>query len=103
VESKRGRIRRVKRGWETVRDNLKKAGWNCGCISSADHEGRQFWVVAVERSDAGRFIVHADQELPAFLELESAIKTDRHNHECDCPERDEELVALRTFALKKRF
>jgi hypothetical protein len=24
--------------------------------------------------DAGRFIVHADQELPAFLELESAIK-----------------------------
>ena len=33
----------------------------------------QFWVVAAERSDAGRFIVHADQELPAFLELESAI------------------------------
>ena len=29
--------------------------------------------VAAERSDAGRFIVHADQELPAFLELESAI------------------------------
>ena len=49
------------------------------------------------------FIVHADQELPAFLELESAIKTDRHNHECDCPEPDEELVALGTFALKKRF
>jgi hypothetical protein len=31
-------------------------------------------VVAAERSDAGRFIVHADQELPAFLELESAIQ-----------------------------
>jgi hypothetical protein len=30
----------------------------------------------------GRFIVHADQELPAFLELESAIKTHRHNHAC---------------------
>jgi hypothetical protein len=27
-----------------------------------------------ERSDAGRFIVRADQELPAFLELESAIR-----------------------------
>jgi hypothetical protein len=39
--------------------------------------------VAAERSDAGRFIVHADQELPAFLELESAIQTNRHNHECD--------------------
>jgi hypothetical protein len=36
----------------------------------------QFWIVAAERSDAGRFIVHADQELPAFLELESAIQTD---------------------------
>ncbi len=34
-----------------------------------------------ECSDSGRFIVHADQELAAFLELESAIQTDRHNHE----------------------
>ena len=47
--------------------------------------------MAAERSGAGRLIVHADQELPAFLELESAIKTYRHNHECDCPEPDEEL------------
>src|SRR5436190_3144875 len=31
------------------------------------------------------------QELPAFLELESAIQTDRHDHEFDCPEPDEEL------------
>jgi hypothetical protein len=45
--------------------------------------------VAAERSDAGRFIVHTDQELPVFLELESAIQTDRHNPECDCPEPDE--------------
>ena len=55
----------------------------------------QFWVVAAERSDAGRFIVHADQELPAFLELESAIQIHRHNHECDCPEPDEELGSHR--------
>jgi hypothetical protein len=40
-------------------------------------QGATFWVVAAERSDAGRFIVHADQELPAFLELESAIQTHR--------------------------
>jgi hypothetical protein len=45
--------------------------------------------VAAERNDAGRFIVHADQELPAFLELESALQTHLHNHECDCPEPDE--------------
>ena len=53
------------------------------------------WVVAAERSDAGLFIVHADQELPAFLELESAIQNHRHNHECDCPEPDEELGSNR--------
>ena len=29
--------------------------------------------MAAEREDAGRFIVEADQEVPAFLELESAI------------------------------
>ena len=29
-------------------------------------------------SDAGRFIVHTDQELPAFPERESAIQTHRH-------------------------
>ena len=43
-------------------------------------------VAAAECSSAGRFIVRADQELLAYLELESAIKTRRHNHECDCPE-----------------
>jgi hypothetical protein len=63
----------VKRSWETIADNFRKTGWNCGCISSTDHEGRQFWVVAAEREDAGRFIVHADEMLTAFLELQAAI------------------------------
>jgi hypothetical protein len=55
------------------------------------HKRRQFslWPQSVRTLDA--FIVHADQELPAFLELEAAIKTHRHNHECDCPEPNEEL------------
>jgi hypothetical protein len=59
--------------WEIIADNLSKAAWSWGCISSADCDGRQFWVVAAEREDAGRFIVHADEKLTAFLELESAI------------------------------
>jgi len=33
----------------------------------------QFGLWPAKREDAGSFIVHADQELPAFLELESAI------------------------------
>jgi hypothetical protein len=56
-----------------ITDNFRKAGWNCGCISSTDRDGRQFWVVVAEREGAGRFIVHSDQMLTAFLELESAI------------------------------
>jgi hypothetical protein len=58
--------------WEIIADNLKNAGWNCGCISSTDHEGRQFWVVAAER-DAKRFVVHAHNMSTAFLELQAAI------------------------------
>ena len=58
-------------------------------------KGRPIGVVAAERSDAGRYIVHADQEWPAFLELESAIKTHRHNHGTDFPEPDEETGSNR--------
>jgi hypothetical protein len=60
--------------WEVIVDNLKQAGWNCGCISSTDQKSRQFWVAAAEREDAGRFIVRADEKLTAFLELELAIR-----------------------------
>jgi hypothetical protein len=73
VKEKTGRIPCVKY-WETIAENLKKAGWNCGCISSTDHDGRQFWIVAAEHEDAGRFIVHADEVLTAFWELQAAIR-----------------------------
>jgi hypothetical protein len=63
--------------WEIIADNLRKAGWSCGCISSTDQEGRQFWVVAAEREDAGRFVVRADEKLSAFLELESRSRRDQ--------------------------
>jgi hypothetical protein len=59
--------------WEINAENLRNAGWNCGSIATSDDKGRPIWIVAAERNDAGRFIVHADQELPVFLELESAI------------------------------
>ena len=55
-------------------ENLRKAGWNCGSMTTTNDKGRSIWVVAAERSDAGRFIVNSDQELPAFLELESSIR-----------------------------
>jgi hypothetical protein len=63
---------------EIIIENLRNAGWNCGSISSPDHAGRQFWVVAAERTDAGRFIVHADEVLSAFVELESGLRPFRN-------------------------
>jgi hypothetical protein len=63
-------------------------GLELGCISRTDRNGRQFWVVATERVDAGRFVVHdahlddgkrfvvrAEEKLTAFVELEATIWT----------------------------
>jgi hypothetical protein len=30
------------KNWETIADNLSKAGWSWGCISAVDREGEQF-------------------------------------------------------------
>ncbi len=59
--------------WEIIADNLSKAGFSWGCVATVDREGRTIWVVAAER-DGQRFIVHADEKLTAFVELESAIR-----------------------------
>jgi hypothetical protein len=48
MERKRRRIAPVN-DCDIIAANLKKAGFNCGCISSTDLKGRQFWVVAAER------------------------------------------------------
>jgi hypothetical protein len=73
VESKRDTIRRVKY-WEIIADNLSKAGWSWGCVSSVDCNGRTMWIADAHRGDGHRrFIVRADEKLTAFLELESAI------------------------------
>ena len=72
VESKRGRICRVKCR-EIIADNLSKAGWSWGCVATVDRKGQTIWVVAAER-DRQRFIVHADEKLTAFLEFDSPIR-----------------------------
>jgi hypothetical protein len=55
--------------WETIADNLKKAGWSWGYVSALDPKGRTIWIADAHR-DGKRFIVHADELLTAFLELE---------------------------------
>jgi hypothetical protein len=60
--------------WETIADNLSKAGWSWGCVSAVDSRGRTIFVADVHRDDGKRFVVHADEKLTAFAELESAIR-----------------------------
>ena len=56
--------------WEIIADNLKKAGWSWGYVSAIDSEGRTIWIAVAHRDDGRRFIVHADEILTAFVELE---------------------------------
>jgi hypothetical protein len=58
--------------WETIADDLSKAGWSLGWVSAVDAEGRTVWVVDAHGYEK-RFIVRADEKLSAFLELERAI------------------------------
>ena len=62
--------------WEIIADNLSKAGWSWGWVSAVDCEERTIWIADAHRDDGKRFIVHADEKLIAFLELEVAITLD---------------------------
>jgi hypothetical protein len=37
-------------------------------------EGRTIWIVDAHRDDRKRFVVHADEKLTAFLELERVTR-----------------------------
>jgi hypothetical protein len=49
-----------------------KAGWSWGCVSAIDSNGRTIWIADAHRDDGKRFVVHADEKLTAFLELDFA-------------------------------
>ena len=56
--------------WEIIADNLSKAGWGWGCVSAVDSRGRTIFAGDAHRGDGRRFVVHADEKLTAFVELE---------------------------------
>ena len=62
------------KNWEIIADNLKKRGWSYGYVSAVDSQGRTIWIADAHRGDGKRFVVHADEKLTAFLELEAAIQ-----------------------------
>jgi hypothetical protein len=59
--------------WEFIADNLSKAGWSWGCVSAVDSWEGAIWIADAHCDDGKRFIVHADEKLSAFLELQRAI------------------------------
>jgi hypothetical protein len=63
------------KNWEIIADNLSKAGWSLGWVSALDVEGRTLWIVDAHRGDGRRFVVHADEKLSAFVELERQVLT----------------------------
>ena len=51
-----------------------KAGWSLGWVSAIDSNGRTIFVADAHRDDGKRFIVHADEKLSAFVELERVTR-----------------------------
>jgi hypothetical protein len=60
--------------WEIIADKLSASGWSWGYVSAVDSNGRTIWIVDAHRDDGKRFVVHADELLTAFLELEAATR-----------------------------
>jgi hypothetical protein len=46
--------RRVKRYWEVITDNLSKAGWSWGCISTINSNGQTIFVADAHRGAGKR-------------------------------------------------
>jgi hypothetical protein len=65
--------------WEIIADNLHKAEWSLGWVSALDLQGRRIWIVDAHRDDGKHFVVHADEKLTTFMELEAAIRPSAWN------------------------
>jgi hypothetical protein len=61
--------------WEIIADRLSKAGWSWGCVATINSKGQTIFVADAHRDDAKRFVVHADDKLSAFVELERQVLT----------------------------
>jgi hypothetical protein len=60
--------------WEVIADNLSKAGWSWGCVATVDSSGQTIFVADAHRDNGKRFIVTADEQMRAFLELQRVTR-----------------------------
>jgi len=53
------------------REQSQQSRLELGCVSAIDSSGRTISITDTPRDDGKRFVVHADEKLTAFLELEA--------------------------------
>jgi hypothetical protein len=52
--------------------NLLPSSW--GCVSTINSNGQTTWIADARRDNGKHFVVHADEKLTAFIELETACR-----------------------------
>jgi hypothetical protein len=53
----------------------KQASWlDSGCVSGVDSGGRTSFLAEAHRGEGKRFVVHAEEKLSAFVEVELATR-----------------------------
>jgi hypothetical protein len=50
------------RYWETIADNLNKAGWSLAYVSAVNRQGRTIWIVDAHRDGKHR-VMRAEEKL----------------------------------------
>ena len=58
--------------WEIIVNKIIKAGFSVGWVSAFDDDGCTVWIVDAH-CEGKRFVVHADEVLTAFVELENGL------------------------------
>ena len=59
--------------WKIITDNIKESWLERGLVSGVDSQGRTIWIADAHR-DGKRLVVRADQQLAAFVDLESTVR-----------------------------
>jgi hypothetical protein len=58
--------------WKIVADKFSASGWSWGYCSAVTRDGWR-WIVDAHRGGVRRYIVHSDELLSAFSELEETL------------------------------
>jgi hypothetical protein len=56
--------------WEIIAERLASRGWSYGYCTVVNQRGQRIYVVSAHRDDGKRYVLHSDEILTAFLELE---------------------------------